>query len=460
MLNEKSKRNISILLGDPRKAIIKLSLPIIVGSMVQTLYNFVDGVWVAGVGSDSLGAVGLFMPFMLILSSLAMGIGVGGSSAISRAIGSGNRKRAGNVAEHTLIVGTLIGTAIAFAILPFLKGIFLAMGASERISELAYSYGTVIILGSPLMFISSLGNAILRGEGDTRRAMYIMLTSSLINMFLDPVFIFTLGMGVVGAAVATVISIAVSAAFITYWLTVKRDTYVQLRLKYFKRDFEILREIFSVGFPSALAQISMAFTMLVLNTIVIMVGGDYGISVFSGGWRIVMLAIVPLMGIAAAVTSVTGAAYGARNSYNLRISYLYGVKIGTLIGLVTGILIWIFAPQLAYLFTYTEQSSYLAGGIIEFLRYMVIYFPAVASGMLTSSMFRGIGRGLNSLLITIIRALVMQIIFAYFFGIFLGFGLAGVWMGIVIANLIASSFAILWGVHTVNSLARSWEIKS
>ena len=455
-MNDKIKKNVAILLGDPKKAIIKLAIPIMIGGMVQTLYNFVDGIWVAGLGENSLAAIGLFMPFMMILSALAMGIGVGGSSAISRAIGAKKRERAGNIGDHTIIIGVLIGLLIGFSILPFLNDIFLSMGATPETAMLASAYGTIIILGTPFTFLSNLGSAILRGEGDTKRAMYVMIISSVLNMVLDPIFIYILKMGVVGAAIATVISIAFSAIIIMYWLVWKKDTYVQLKLRYFKHNWDIMKEIFKVGFPSSLAQISMAFTMVILNTIVLMAGGDYGMAIFSGGWRIVMLAIVPLMGIAASVTAVTGAAYGARNFENLKTGYLYAVKIGTLIGLITGILLGIFAPQLTYLFTYSKGSAHLAPGIIEFLRFIVLYFPGVASGMLTSSMFRGIGKGTYSLAQTILRTLVMQIIFTYVIGIVLGFGLPGIWIGIVLANWTASIIALLWGRATIEKIRIGW----
>ncbi len=455
-MNEKINKNVKTLLGDPKKAIIKLAIPIIIGGFVQTLYNFVDGIWVSGLGQDSLAAVGIFMPFMMILSALAMGIGVGGSSAISRAIGAKNRKRAGNIGDHTIIIGTLIGVLIGFSMFPFLHSIFISMGAGPKTAELATQYGKIIIIGSPFMFLSSLGNAILRGEGDTKRAMYVMLISSILNIVLDPIFIYTLNMGVVGAAVATIISIILSALVIMYWLIVKKDTYVQLRLRYFKIKKDIIKEIFKVGLPSSLSQLSMSFTMIILNTIVIMAGGDYGMAVFSGGWRIVMLAIVPLMGFAAAVTSVTGAAYGARNIKNLKTGYYYAIKIGTVVGLITGVIIGVFAPQFTYLFTYSENSSHLAPGIIEFLHYIVFYFPGVASGMLTSSMFRGIGKGTYSLLQTIIRTLILQIVFAYFIGIYLNMGLPGIWIGIVLANWSASIFALLWGKWVIKKIESSW----
>ena len=458
-MNDRHKKNVEVLLGDPKKAIIKIAVPIIIGGMVQTLYNFVDGIWVSGVGPDSLAAVGLFMPFMLILYSISMGVGVGGSSAISRAIGANNKTRASSAAEHTLVAGTVIGVLLGYAMLPFLNSIFLGMGASEEVASLATGYGTVILLGTPLIFLSSLGSAILRGEGDTKRAMYLMLTSAVINMILDPVFIFTFKMGVVGAAVATMLSIAVNTVIILYWLLAKKDTYVQLNMRSFHRDWNVLKEIFAVGLPSSLSQISMSITMIVLNSIVIIAGGDYGMAVFSGGWRIVMLAAVPMMGLAASVTAVTGAAFGAKNANNLKVAYFYAVKIGAIIGLVIGALVWVFAPQLTYLFTYSKSSAHLAPSIIEFLRYVVLYFPGIAGGMLTSSMFRGIGKGNYSLAQNLLRTIVFQILFTYLLGIVLGYGLPGIWLGIVIANLSAAVIGVLWGTKTVNKYAAMWKNK-
>ncbi len=455
-MKEKHRKNVEILTGDPKKAIIKISVPIMIGGLFQTLYSFVDGIWVSGIGPDSLAAVGLFMPFMLILTSIAMGLGVGGSSAISRAIGANDRARASNAAEHTLIAGTVIGSVISFSILPFLHTIFKIMGAGSNVTALATAYGTVIIAGSPMIFISNLGSAILRGEGDTKRAMYLMLISSVLNMILDPFFIFTLNMGVVGAAIATMISISVNSIIILHWLIHKRDTYVQMNLRYFHRNFAVLKEIFSVGLPSSLSQISISLTMIVLNTIVIMAGGDYGMAVFSSGWRVIMLAAVPMMGLAAAVTSVTGAAFGARDAAKLKTAYYYSVKIGVIIGIVIGTLIWIFAPQLTYLFTYSESSSSLAPGIIEFLRYIVLFFPGMAGGMLTSSMFRGIGKGMYSLAQNIMRTVVLQILFTYTLGILLGYGLVGIWIGIVTANLTSAVIGLTWGSIVVRRYEKTW----
>lgn len=173
-----------------------------------------------------------------------------------------------------------------------------------------------------------------------------------------------------------------------------------------------------------------------------------------------MLAVVPIMGIAASVTSVTGAAHGAQNIEKLKTGYIYAIKIGTMIGLITGISIGIFAPQLSYMFTYSSTSSKLGEGIVEFLRYIVLYFPGISAGMLTSSMFRGIGKGSYSLAITLLRAFGFQIAFAYILGILLGYKLTGIWIGIVIANITSSIIALLWGITLIKDIERKWTMKN
>lgn len=182
------------------------------------------------------------------------------------------RKKAGDIAGHTTIAGIVIGVVVAFSIFPLLEKIFLIMGATSTIASIAADYGRIIIFGSPFIFLSFLGSAILRGEGDAKRAMYIMIISAIINIFLDPIFIYYFNLGVNGAAIATVISILFSAVVIIYWLLLKKDAYVQFSIRHFVHNWEIIKEIFRVGIPSSLAQISISLTMMLINTMVIMAG--------------------------------------------------------------------------------------------------------------------------------------------------------------------------------------------
>lgn len=437
------------LLGEPKKAIRKLSGPMMFGMFVQSIYNVVDGFWVAGLGADELAAVGLFFPFFIILIAIGAGIGVGGSSAISRRIGERNREAASNTAVHTLILGLTIALVLTFSVLPFIKGIFIALSSSDRVGFMAAAYARIIFAGSVFVIFSNVANAVLRGEGDAKRAMYGLILGSGLNIILDPIFIYTLDFGVVGAAMATIISLMTSSLLFTYWLFIRRNTYVDIIFKDFKYKKEILKEILRVGVPSSLAQLSMSATMVFLIIIVEIVNGDDGVAVFTSGWRIVMLGVIPLLGLATGVTAVTGAAFGAKDKYKLRTAYLYAIKIGVIIELSVGVIIAVFASQVSYIFTYSKEAAHISANLVRFLRITAIFYPTVPLGMLTSAMFRGIGMGTRSLIVTILRTIILQVPIAYLFGIVFGLGLTGVWIGLVLGNVLAVIVTFTWGSITI-----------
>ena len=445
-------RGVRILLGDPKKAVIKLSLPMMVGMLVQTLYNLVDGIWVAGLGKDALAAIGLFFPVYMIIVSLASGLSVGGSSAISRKIGAKDKKMADCAAIHSLTMTLILGLLITIATFPFLSRIFSMLGATGQVLKYVTGYSRIIIGSTLIIFFSNIAGGILRGEGDTRRTMYVMILGSVLNIFLDPLFIYVFKMGINGAAWATILSITISSLFLFKWIFVNKSTYVSFDFKHARYNPSIINEILKVGLPASFSQLSMALAVFVINIIIVKVGGTDGVAVFTSSWRIVMFGIVPLLGIAIGVTAVTGAAYGARDVDKLKTAYFYGVKIGFVIELLIAALVYIFAMQLAFLFTYSKGSASLSPDMILALRILVLFLPGVPLGMITSSMFQGIGKGMYAFWVTFLRTIIFQLIFTYLFGIALAMGLRGVWIGITLGNLTASLVAFTWGQFVIKRL--------
>lgn len=230
---ERITRGVKTLRGDPKKAILRLSGPMMIAMLVQTAYNLVDAIWVSGLGADSLAAVGLFFPFMMFLMGFSNGIGIGGGSAISRRIGEKNKEDADNTAVHTLILTISISIALTVALFPFMGKIYAWMGARGDINRMATSYSRIILGGSLFLFFTNMGNSLLRSEGDAKRAMYAIILGSILNMVLDPIFIYLLDLKVVGAAWATLVSITVTGIIIFYWMFLRRNTYLEIRLKYF-----------------------------------------------------------------------------------------------------------------------------------------------------------------------------------------------------------------------------------
>ncbi len=450
---EKETKGVTLLLGDPRKAIISLSLPMIVAMSVQTIYNVTDAIWVSGLGADALSAVGFFFPFFFMLMALATGIGTGGSSAVSRRIGARDKEGADAVAAHTVILVIILAGMMTPPFFVFSERIFSAMGAG-RVTAMATVYARILFASIIIIFFSNVFNALLRGEGDATRAMYALMTGAGLNIVLDPLFIYTFRFGVAGAAIATVISMTVSFMILFYWIFIKKNTYISVRFRNFRFRKEIVTEILNVGLPSAMMQLSMSFSILFLNIIVVRAGGTDGVAVFTTGWRVATFASLPLMGIATAVVAVTGAAYGSSDYEKLDTAYLYAVKVGLLIELFIAGATYILAPQITMLFTLSEDAARISADLIAFLRIMCFYYPAISFGMLSSAVFQGTGKGVNALVVTIFRTIVLAAPLALVFSSVAGMGLSGVWWGVVAGNITGASSGFVWARLYIHRLKK------
>jgi len=451
-MEEKLTKGVQTLRGDPKKAILKLSGPMMIAMMVQTMYNLVDAIWVSGLGADALAAVGLFFPFMMFLMGFSNGIGIGGGSAVSRRIGEKDKIAADNTAIHTLFLSIGTGFIMSFSLLPLLPRIYAMMGAKGEVIKMSVGYSRIIVSGGILLFFSNMANNLLRAEGDAKRSMYAIILGSVLNIILDPIFIYLFKLGVLGAAWATLISIGITTIILFIWLFMKRNTYVSLQLIDFSPSKKIIGEILRVGIPASLSMISMSVAMYLLNIIIIKAAGTDGVAVFTSGWRIVSLGTIPLMGIATGVTAVTAASYGEKNPKKLKTAYLYGIQIGVLIESIIAITTFIFARPISYIFTYAEEAKVIEDELIRFFHWMAPMYPAIPLGMLTASMFQGIGKGERAFIVTFIRTLILQVIGSYILGIVLELGFLGILWGILFGNFIAVSISFIWGRITIGKL--------
>jgi putative MATE family efflux protein len=447
---------VKTLLGEPKKAVMKLAIPMILAMFIQTFYNLADALWVSGLGADALAAVGFVFPFFMMIMAIGTGIGIGSGSAISRKIGQEDKIGADNVAAHSMALLIIIYLAFSLPMYLFSQPLFKALGTGDILS-LTVSYAQVIFIGAIFIFFSNISNAVLRGEGDAKRAMYALALGSGLNIILDPIFIYTLNMGVAGAAWATIISFGVSSVLLANWLFFKKDTFVNFTFKKFHFKKHIIKDIFGVGIPASFSQLSMSLSMLIINVLIVFItsGNTDGVAIYSTGWRVATIAVLPVLGIATAVISVSGAAYGAKAYEKISISHLYSVKIGFIFELIIAIGIFIFAPQIAAVFSRVDAASQLEAGLTEFLRVMSLYYPTISLGMLSSSLFQGVGKGINSFIATVLRTLVFTMFFILVFAITLGGGLVGVWWGIVVANIMSSLIVFVWARSYIKKLMKT-----
>jgi len=451
-------KGVKTLLGDPKKAIIKLSMPMIIAMSANTIYNLVDALWVSGfgadwftevnvpaVGADALAAVGFVLPFFMMIIAISTGLGVGGGSAISRRIGTRDKEGADNVAIHSIIITVLISIVFSVLLFIFADSILISIGA-EASANMAISYGRVIFAGSIFIFFNNVAYAILRSEGDANRAMYAMMFGAGLNVALDPIFIYTFGMGVTGAAYATILSMFVTTLILVYWLFFRKDTYVNFEFRDFKFNRDILKDIFGVGLPASVQQLSMSFTMLAIIIIINLAGGgEDGVAIYNTGWRVVTIAILPLLGIATAVVSVTGASFGSREYEKLNTAFMYAIKIGLLIEIIVGIAIFLLAPLITAAFTTSPDAFRIQNDLEMFLKITVLFYPGAAFGIASSAMFQGTGKGTYALIATLLRTIVLTIVLALISTYVFNAGIVGIWLAIVIANLTGSTVSFTWG---------------
>ncbi len=437
------------LLGDPKKAIIKLSFPMIIGLTILSTYQLADGIWVAGLGSDSLTAVGLFFPFFLGIMALGNGLGMGGSTAIARSLGARNKTDAEHIAIHTIVLGLLLGIIISIISIPIIENVFYSLSNSSTTGYYATIYARILFSGSILIIFPCVANAIIRAEGAVKKAVYGLLVGSVANIILDPILIYMLNLGIVGAALATLISLLISSFVFIYLIFIKSTSFLHVTFKEFHIKFIYLKDILRVGIPSAITQISISISLFMLNIIVLISSGDKGVAVLTSGWRIIMIGVIPMLGVSPAIELVSGAAFGEKNKEKLKTGFYYSIKLGLLIEIIIGILVFIFADKIAFLFSYTTSSSIIHADLVVCLQTTAFYYPMVPASVAAASLFRGMGYGTISLINTMLRVIILQTLFAYIFSLPLGFGLLGVWIGLVFSSFISVIISITWANLTI-----------
>jgi putative MATE family efflux protein len=444
-------KGIALLMGDPKKAIIKLSGPMIVAMLLMSTYNIVNAIWVAGLGSDALAAVGFVTPLFMILMGLSNGLGAGVASLISRRIGAKDKTGADNAAVYGLLFVIILSVVFTVPLMLLTGPIVILFGAGETAS-LATQYGQIVFLGMVLLLFTNVAYAILRAEGDAKRAMYVMGASSILNIILDPLLIYGAGMGIAGAAWGMIVSLVMTSGVLLFWFFVKRDTYITIAWREFSYDQKTVRDILGVGLPASIEFFLMSILAIFINGLLVATAGTDAVAVYTAGWRVVFFAIIPMVAISTAVISVAGAAYGARKFERIRTAHTFSVTFGIAIALVISAITYLFARQIAVIFTYSPESAHLAPEIAAFLAIMCFFYPFIPPGVMSGSIFQATGRGVSSLIMTVLRNLVFIAAFAYLFGIVLGLGEHGVWWGIVAGDILGGTVAFLWARYYISRL--------
>ena len=439
----KKNKNIEMITGDPKKAIVKLALPMMLSMLLIMLYNIADSIWVAGLGADALAAIGFITPLFMVLVGLGNGIGAGANSLIARYIGAKNYDQANNAGLHGIVLSVIVSAIFTIIIEGFMVPILQFMGAGDTIQyAMDYSY---IIFGFLFIFVySGVASAIFRSEGDMKRATIAIAVTAILNIILDPVFIYVLNFGISGAAWATVISATMSCLVMSYWIWGKKDLFLDLSPSNFHYESSMMVDTLQVAIPSTLENIVFSALAIIINSMLVLAAGTTAVAVYTASMRIVQLSMIPLIGIGTAVLTVAGVAYGAHNHVNLKTAHSYSIKLGFAVSILLGIIMFVFSTQIATLFSYTEASAALSPQIATAISVLSLFVLAIPHGIMSSMMFQGVGKGIYSLLITLLRSLILETVFAYLFCFIFGWGLPGIYGGVVFGCFVGGTVGYIW----------------
>ena len=451
-----SESRLESFLSNPKKALWTLAIPIMFGIGIQTMYNIVDMLFIGRLGGDAIVGIAFNMPIFFLMLGLTMGLGAGVTSSIARFIGEDNKLSADNSAEHALLIAAII--AIVFTTLGILFGenLLSLLGAEGTIHALSWDYLSMIVIGLPFMVFSGFFRSILAGEGDMKFPMMIAGLGTILNIILDPIFIFELkeygniglGMGITGAALATVVSQLIVFMIFIYMLFIKDHAYITFRLKDFSLSKSILLDIINVGVPASLSMVIMAVGQGIFNKILIHYSSQT-VAAYQVAGRLDMLIFLPIFAIAGGMTTLVGMFYGAKEIKALNQVIVYGIKSAFLITLVISTFVYIFAETFSKWFTNDQEIINVSVG---FLRLLSIIYPLVAIAITSGRVMQGLGKGLPVLIITIVRVLGISAPLALYFSFVLNKPVEWNWYAMIIGACTAFLIAITWVYSEVKKI--------
>ena len=346
---------------------------------------------------------------------------------------------------HSIILTLIVSIIVLIIGIFFLDDLIILLGASS-VSTYCLSYGQIIFLLNIVFLAPNVTSSIFRAEGDVNRATNPLLLTAVLNIILDPIMIYVLNLDIFGAGLATVISSFIGWLWMLYWIYIKKDTFFKFRLNYYKRKFEIYKEILVVSLPAGTEEIIFALVAIILNYLIITTAGVSEVASFTIAWRFISIAFLPCMSIGIATITVSGIAYGARNWENFNETIIYSTVLSLAITVLISAVFFIFAYPICELFNIQAGNLALVDRSAQILQTLVFYNVLISFGATAAYTYQGVGSGFKSLALTILRELVLSMAFAYIMGIILNMGVFGVYLGSIIGMNIGSvvGFIFIW----------------
>ena len=385
------------------KAILHMAIPMILGMVVNMIYNITDAYFIGLLNNtSSLAAITLALPFTTILMALGELFGTGGSTYISRLLGENNMEGVKKASAVNFYLSFLTGLLFMIICLPLLNPILKVLGATGEAFTPTLDYILPFVVGAPFMVANFTLGQTVRGEGAAKESMIGMMISVVVNIILDPIFIFPFGMGVMGAAIATVIG-NVCAVMYYVWYLHKKSSVQSIRIKDFRPSGNILSNIFKIGVSAFLLSCFLIISSLLFNNYAMMYG-DYVVASFGVANRLCQISDFIGMGLYMGVVPLIAFSYAAGNTK--RLSKLLKTTTIYLVGIVLGIAVILFIMRTQVIGLFSSDPNVIAVGKEILTALLASTLFAGLSGLFTS-MFQAFGKGIQSNIMSVARGIAL-----------------------------------------------------
>lgn len=429
------------------RLLVTMALPMIASMLVQALYNIVDSIYVSRISENALTAVSLAFPIQNLMIAVGTGTGVGVSALLSRALGEKNQKEANRLAEHGCFLAAL--SYLLFLVIGLVGSriFFTVQTDIPEIVEGGTQYMFIVTVFSFGLFAQLILEKLMQATGRTLLSMYTQGIGAVLNILLDPIFIFTFDMGVAGAAVATVVG-QILAAVVGIWLNSRFNREIRLDLRRFRPRMATIRRIYSIGFPSIImASIGSVMTFC-MNKILISFT-ETAATVFGAYFKLQSFIFMPNFGVSNSMVPILSYNYGARNRGRMLAVIRYTAFIALGFMLFGVLLMQLIPGQLLMMF---NASEHMLGIGIPALRIISLHFPIAAFCITISSTLQALGRGFHSMIISIARQLVVLLPAAWLLartGV-----LDAVWFAFPIAELASLACCTIFFIQTYRTVIK------
>jgi putative MATE family efflux protein len=416
------------------RLMLKYFVPAFIGVFVNALYNIVDRIFIGqGVGAEALSGISVIFPVMLIMMGFGMLIGIGAGVLVSINLGRRDHKRAEQTLGTSFVLMILVSALIMVIGFAIKKPMLQSFGATDETYAYANDYLDIILMGVVFQVVGFSLNNIIRSEGSVKTAMYSMLISAGTNLILDPIFIFGLGMGVKGAAWATVISMFVLCVWVIAHFLSSRSV-IKLRKEQMVVDWQITKEIMAIGMAPFAMQIAGSFVQGLLNKRLIDFGGDLAVGAMGIINSVATMVIMTIVAINMASQPIIGFNYGAKDGKRVKDTLRYSLIAATIIAVSAFTLIEAMPGVLVTLFNRDSQELYDL--TVQGLRIIILAWPLVGFQVVAGHFFQSVGKAKIAMILTLLRQVIVLLPLLLVMPGW--FGLNGIWAAFPVSDAVSA----------------------